>query len=875
MLPHNQTDPLLKFEDSGKLCLLPVRGGCRVGVTLGRAMRVLVLGMILGCSLRAGAVDFGRDVQPVLTKRCSACHGPQQQMKGLRVDDAVALLSVVVPGNSAGSKLFQRVSSTKKGFAMPPIGEPLTSGEIALIRDWIDQGAKIPAGAIARSANAKTSHWSFQPIKHARVPQVHDAAWVRNPIDNFVLARLEAEGIRPSQEADRNTLIRRLSLDLTGLPPSPEEVEAFNHDNHPDAYERLVDRLLTSPHYGEMRARGWLDLAHYADSDGYEKDLVRPWAWRYRQWVIEAFNRDMPYDEFTVEQLAGDLMPNATVEQRVATGFLRNTLTNREAGVDRTQARFEQIVNRTNTVATVWLGLTVGCAQCHNHKFDPITQKDYYQFFAFFNRADEIDIDAPLPGELGPYLEARPAYDKKRREILEQYHVPELQAQWEPRIQKAFREQGKDLEWDFAVTEMRASFDGADRFLKGEWAKRTERQAERLTDYFVSHLGPDLDKDKEKTSALKEARQKLRDLKATLPEIAQAQAMEESPNPPQSNIHLGGDYQALGAPVEPNIPSLFPQATLSPAPNRLALARWLVARDNPLTARVAVNRMWQDFFGRGLVHTSEDFGTQGDKPSHPELLDWLATEFQDHDWSMKYMRKLIVMSAAYRQSSAVRKELENRDPDNVLIARQARLRLPAESIRDEALAASGLLNTAIGGKSVRPPQPAGVAELGYADNVKWPESKGPDRYRRGLYIHFQRTTPYPMLMNFDEPDSNTTCTRRNRSNTPLQALNLLNDPVFMEAAQALTTRVLEETAGGLPQRIDYAFELCLSRRPHARERERLIEYYEQQKQLLAKNPKAAEGMQPFRPEGVEAPDAAAWVGVSRVLLNLDEFITRE
>jgi hypothetical protein len=836
-------------------------------------MRFLVWGLIFACGTQLKAVDFNRDIQPILTARCSGCHGPQQQMNGLRVDVPEILLNVVVPGDSGASKLIQRVSSTKKGFGMPPVGAPLTPAEIELLRAWIDQGAKIPATA-SRSANSKTSHWSFQPLSRPAAPDVGDRSWPRNPIDNFILARLRSEHIQPSPEADRNTLIRRLSLDLTGLPPTPAEAEAFLNDKHPDAYERLVDRLLASPHYGEERARAWLDLAHYADSDGYEKDLVRPWAWRYRQWVIDAFNRDLPYDEFTVEQIAGDLLPNATVEQKVATGFLRNTLTNREAGVNRAEARFEQIVNRTNTVATVWLGLTVGCAQCHNHKFDPITHQDYYQFFAFFNRADEIDIDAPLPGEIGPYLAARPEYDKKRREILEYYGVAELQAQWEARIQEAFRDQGKDLEWNFAVTEMRASFDGADRFLKGEWAQRTQRQADRLTDYFVGNHGPDLDKNKAVSAFLKEAREKLRALRATLPEIAQAPVMEELPNPPQSNIHLGGDYQALGAAVEPGIPSLFTPIS-EPRQNRLTLARWLVSRENPMTARVAVNRMWQDFFGRGLVLSSENFGTQGDKPSHPELLDWLASEFQDHDWSVKYLEKLTVMSAAYRQSSTVRKELESTDPNNILIARQSRLRLPAESIRDEALAASGLLNNSIGGKSVKPPQPAGVAELGYAGNVNWTESTGPARYRRGLYIHFQRTTPYPMLMNFDEPDSNTTCTRRGRSNTPLQALNLLNDPVFFEAAQALATRVLEETSGGLPERMDYAFELVLARPPSAHERARLMEYFEQQKQLLAKDKKAPENMQPFRPQGVDPLDAAAWVGVSRVLLNLDEFITRE
>ena len=840
-------------------------------------MRFFALGLALACG--AQAVDFNRDVQPLLTARCSGCHGSQQQMNGLRVDTPDALLKgsdsgpVVVPGSSATSKLIERVSSTKKGFAMPPVGTPLTAAEIQLLCAWIDEGAKIPA-ATNGSANPKTSLWSLQPLSRPRVPEVSDPSWPRNPIDNFILARLESEHIKPAPEADRNTLIRRLSLDLTGLPPSPEETEAFLTDKHPDAYERLVDRLLASPHYGEARAREWLDLAHYADSDGYEKDLVRPWAWRYRQWVIDAFNRDLPYDQFTIQQIAGDLLPNPTVDQKVATGFLRNTLTNREAGVNRAEARFEQIVNRTNTVATVWLGLTVGCAQCHNHKFDPITHKDYYQFFAFFNSADEIDIDAPLSGEIGPYLAARPEYDKKRREILEYYGVAELQAQWETRIQQAFREQGKDLEWNFAVTEMRASFDGADHFLKGEWSKRTQRQADRLTDYFVRNHGPEIDKNKAVSAFLNEAGKKLKDLRATLPEMAEAPVMEELSNPPQSNIHLGGDYQALGALVEPNIPSAFTPISV-PHQNRLTLASWLVSRDNPLTARVEVNRMWQDFFGRGLVLSSENFGTQGDRPSHPELLDWLAAEFQDHDWSMKYMQKLIVMSAAYRQSSAFRKELESTDPNNILIARQSRLRLPAESVRDEALAASGLLNNAIGGKSVRPPQPAGVAELGYADNVKWHESAGPDRYRRGLYIHFQRTTPYPMLMNFDEPDSNTTCTRRGRSNTPLQALNLLNDPVFFEAAQALATRVLEEMPGGLTQRLDYAFELVLARPPSEGERQRLTDYYEQQKQLLAKDPKAPENMQPFHPQGVDPLDAAAWVGVTRVLLNLDEFITRE
>ena len=643
------------------------------------------------------------------------------------------------------------------------------------------------------AAQARLRFRRIDLLRRPDPPKVRNRVWSQNAIDRFILAKLEDEGTSPSPQADRNTLIRRVSLDLIGLPPTPAEAAAFAADKRPDAYERLLDRLLASPHYGEKWARTWLDLAHYADSDGYEKDLVRPWAWRYRQWVLEALNRDMPYDQFTIEQLAGDLLPGATVEQNVATGFLRNTLTNREAGVDRMEARFEQIVSRTNTVGAVWLGLTVGCAQCHNHKFDPIPQKDYYRLFAFMNGTEEDDIEAPLPGELDPYLRAKPEYDRQRNEILAENHVPELQAKWEPRIQQAFREQGKDLEWDFAVTEIRAAFDGADKFLRGYWTNRTKRQADNLIDYFLSHRGPDLERDKQVSEQFKQAREKLAALKKTLPEIALAPAVHTDPVAVETHLHVGGDYQALGEAVEPGTLSVLPpmQAPTQAMnkPDRLALATWIVSRDNPLTARVAVNRMWQDFFGSGLVRSSEDFGAQGEKPSHPELLDWLACEFEDRGWSMKRMHKLIVMSAAYRQSSAVRKDLEARDPGNALLARQSRLRLPAELIRDEALSVSGLLNPAIGGKSVRPPQPAGVAELGYANNVKWVESKGADRYRRGMYIHFQRTTPYPMLMNFDEPDSNTSCTRRRRSNTPLQSLNLLNDPVFFEAAQALAARV--------------------------------------------------------------------------------------
>ncbi len=834
-------------------------------------MRLLPLALFAAALACGAPADFERDIQPIFAKRCSGCHGPQQQMNGLRLDQRDAAMKAIQPGNSAASKLIARITSTKKGFAMPPAGAPLTGTEIANLRAWIDDGAKWPAASTKASP---ATHWSFQPVHRPVAPEVRARAWVRNPIDAFVLARLESENIQPSPEAGRRTLLRRLSLDLTGLPPTPEEIAVFLGDNRTDAYDRAVDRLLASPHYGEKWARHWLDLAHYADSDGYEKDRSRPWAWRYRQWVIDALNRDMPFDEFTIQQLAGDLLPNATTEQRVATGFLRNTLTNREAGVDRAETRFEQIVNRTNTVSTTWLGLTVGCAQCHNHKFDPISHKDYYSMFAFFENAEEQNIDAPLPGEAGSYLQALPEYRAKRDQIYGEYKLPELEQRWEARLREAFQHQGKDLEWDFWLTEFRAGFDGERKILTTDQTHRSQHEQDRLIDYFIDRIGPDFSKDKALSESMKAAKEKLAALNATLPQYTQAPVMELDPSIPPSRIHLGGDYKNTGDVVEPNTPAVLP-ALPGPKRDRLALARWMVSRSNPLTARVAVNRMWQEFFGIGLVRTSEDFGTQGEAPSHPELLDWLAAEFMERGWSMKQMHRLIVTSAVYRQSSHQRKELESRDPENRLLARQSRLRLPAELVRDAALSAAGLLNPEVGGRSVRPPQPAGVAELAYAGSVKWAESKGMDRYRRGLYIHYQRTTPYPLLSNFDAPDSNVTCSRRRRSDTPLQSLNLLNDPAFFEAAQSLAVRVLNEAPGELSNKLDYAFELAIGRPPAPRERERLLRYLDAEATAFRGDSKSTAAMLPIEVAGLNAEQRAAWVAVSRVLLNLDEFITRE
>jgi len=821
----------------------------------------------LACIVPAQTIEFNRDVRPIIAKKCQVCHGAQQQMNGLRLDDSEAAMrggytgAAIVPGASDQSKLIERITSDKPVFQMPPVGDRLSAAEIATLRRWIDEGAKWPAAAKAVApARPKSALWSLQPLRRPAVPEPKNRGWVRNPIDAFVLARLEAEGIAPSPEAPRATLVRRLSLDLTGLPPSPQQVAEFLADQRPDAYDRLVDRLLASPHYGEKWARHWLDLAHYADSDGYEKDLSRPHAWRYREWLIEALNRDLPYDQFTIEQLAGDLLPNATSDQKTATGFLRNTLKNREAGTDRREARFEELVNRANTAGTVWLGLTVGCAQCHDHKYDPISQKDYYQWFAFFQSAEEETIDAPLPGELGPYLQALPEFRKQREKLLAEYDIPAMQTEWEGLLRGAIHDPGKSAEWDFQLTSMQAMFDGAVRILSREPARRTPAQQERLTDFFIRSPGPALGRDKAKLDRLKELREKLGKLTAAFPALTQAMVMEEDPEAEPAHIHIRGDWRQKGIRVEPAPPAVLPP--IPGKPDRLALARWLASPENPLAARVAVNRMWQEVFGRGLARTSDDFGMQGDKPTHPELLDWLASEFGARGWSFKQLQKLVVTSATYRQSSRVREELSSRDPENTLLARQARLRLPAESIRDAALAVSGLLNPAIGGPSVRPPLPKGVAEIGYSQSVKWEDSTGRDRYRRGLYIHFQRTVPYPMLMTFDAPESQVSCTRRPRSNTALQALNLLNDPVFHEAAQALAWRIEKECTGGIGERLDCAFTFALARRPGAGERERLASYYDQQAQI-------------FRKEANGGEPASAWLGVSRVLLNLDEFITRE
>jgi hypothetical protein len=813
-----------------------------------------------------GTMDFDRDVHPILARSCLSCHGPVRQKGGLRLDDRDAALkggnagAVLRPGDAAGSRLLRVVAGLDPDLTMPPQGKPpLTAEEVGRLRAWVEQGAKWGKAAAAAAARAASStHWAFQPVRRPPTPRVGNTSWVRNEIDAFVLARLEAEHITLSPEADRVTLIRRLSFDLLGLPPTPQEVDDFVNDPRPDAYENLVDRLLASPHYGERWARPWLDAARYADSDGYEKDTGRPYAYRWRDWVIGALNSDLPFDEFTVEQIAGDLLPGATLEQKIATGFHRNTLTNREGGVDQEQFRVEAVVDRVNTTATVWLGLTLGCARCHDHKYDPFSQREFYEFFAFFNSDVETDLPAPRPGEREAYQPRKAAFDRQKAEreaTLAAYkkdQLPAAQQKWEDELR---------------LPELRKLPAGVAAGLVTEPAKRTAAQRKELADFYA------------KTDPkLAELTKELAALAKTAPTLTTAQTLALGARR-TTHVMVRGDFLRPGAEVRPGTPAALPPLHgTGPGPaTRLDLARWLVDPANPLTPRVAVNWVWLRYFGRGLVATQEDFGTQGDRPSHPELLDWLASEFVRRGWSLKELHRLIVTSATYRQSSKARPELRDRDPLNVLLARQNRCRLEAETLRDNALACSGLLAPAIGGPSVRPPQPAGISELTYAGSARWVESSGPDRYRRGLYTWFQRTSPYPMLLTFDAPDANVCCVRRERSDTPLQALTLMNDTVFVECAQALARRVVAEAAGrSTSDRLRYAFRVCVAREPSAGELASLERLFAGLLQDCRARPDAAARLVgAAKPGGVDAPEAAAWVAFARTLLNLDEFVTRE
>lgn len=668
-------------------------------------------------------------------------------------------------------------------------------------------------------------HWAFTQPVGTDPRLLPRSEWTRNPIDQFILAKLQEKQITPSPEAGRHTLIRRLYLDLIGLPPAPEEVQAFVSDQSPNYYERLVDELLASPHFGEQWGRHWLDLARYADSDGYEKDGIRPYAYLYRDWVIDAINADLPYDRFSIEQLAGDLLPNATLEQKVATGFHRNTLKNLEGGVDQEEFRCKAVVDRVSTTGTIWLGLTIGCAECHSHKFDPISQREFYQMFAFFNSASDYDLPLPSRNEQLDHEKAVTRWSEKKAALQR-----DIDQSWSQYLRTVFN--------------------------PGPLC--ASNSPLRLADLL----------------ALEAKRQSHAKAKPVLTKRL-AQTLKQSAR--ETFVHVRGDFLRKGDRVEPETPAiLHPFKSRSNLPDRLDLARWLFDPKNPLTGRVAVNQIWSHLFGRGLVRTEADFGTRGEAPTHPELLDWLATEFPRLGWSRKAMIRLIVTSATYRQASLVRPDLLDVDANNLLLARQNRLRLPAETVRDLLLSSSGLLSDTIGGPGIRPRLPADIAALGYANSVQWKESPGAGKYRRGLYIVLQRTVPYPMLATFDAPDSNTTCTRRETSNTPLQALTLLNDPAFFECAQNLP-RFIKTDGGSRDELTHDLFMRCLARPPTPEEASRLKEAFDQYQTVLQHDRDSASKLAGSSDTSVssERAENALTVALGRIVMNLDEFITRE
>lgn len=792
----------------------------------------MLTAVVSGAWADAPTVDYSADVKPLLANHCVRCHGATKPRAALRLDTAGGLAQggrsgpAVLPGNAHNSPLLLAILGHGNFERMPYKKPPLADAEIALLRRWIDSGASAPAD---EAPSLPPVHWAFIPPTRPTPPLVKNASWIRNSIDPFILASLEQAGITPSPEADRSTLIRRASFDLTGLPPRLTDIDAFLHDDRADAYERMIDRLLGSPHYGERWGRLWLDAARYADSNGYSIDAPRQ-IWPYRDWVIDAFNRDQPFDEFTIDQIAGDLRPQATLAQQVATGFHRNTPINQEGGIDLEQFRIDSIHDRVATTATVWLGLTLGCSQCHDHKYDPLPQRDYYRLFAFLNSVDELDLPI-APPETVAQAEAveRSILQYLTRIAQDDPTLLEQQKVWEASLDMVARQkQSQDVRTAFDVV----------------FEKRSAAHKQIVFAAFI-----------DQDPKMKAHAEAVAGLRRSAPRITTSMVVREQSTPRATFRLTAGDFTRPAEKVTPGVPEVLPQlAHPTQGASRMDLARWIVDPGNPLTARVTVNRLWQAYFGRGIVETENDFGTQGTPPSQPGLLDFLATEFVRNGWSLKSIHRLIVTSATYRRSSRMREDLRTVDPDNRLWARQSRIRLDAELVRDAALAASGLLTTTIGGPSVFPPQPEGVMNFGQMRR-EWIPSTNSDRYRRGLYTFFWRATPHPLFTLFDAPDGTRACTRRLRSNTPLQALMLMNDEAFVEFATALAARTLRERTTDT-DRLDGLFRASLARPPSPKESHRL--------QALLHQQRAAGKSEPV-----------AWTTLSRVILNLDEFITRE
>ncbi len=836
-------------------------------------------------------VDFARDVQPLLKEHCWSCHGPNKQESGLRLDRRDALLQggdqgpAVKVGSSGESRLIHYIAATDPEKVMPPEGDHLSAAAVSILRAWIDQGCDWPESLA--DADIRGRHWAYQPLQRVAPPVTEGTSWVKNPIDQFILERQQQHHLTPSPEADRYTLIRRLYLDLLGLPPSIEVVDAFVGDARPNAYDLLVDRLLASSHFGERWGRHWLDMARYADSDGYEKDNPRPDAFLWRDWVINAINADMPFDQFTIEQLAGDLLPGATHQQQLATAFHRQTLTNTEGGTDKEQWRVESCFDRTETTGAVWLGLTVGCARCHSHKYDAITQREYYQLFAMYNNGDEQTFVLPKsPQEVEAYEAAKPKHDVAVAQLTTKLQAEQqkLQPEYEAWLLKARNQIAAAVAGQAAAPADPPVPDKVRQLLEVTPAQLNDEQRQQILDHF-STLQPI-------TAELVKSLQELKKTEPAKPEWTVRSIAQRTADPRQTFVLRRGEF------LEPIKETVIHPGGLSTLPplrarhegdlaDRLDLARWLVSPNHPLTPRVTVNHIWRQLFGAGIVRTANDFGVRGDPPTHPELLDWLASEFigrrgETDDvlivvpWSRKALIRLIVTSATYRQASHHRPELREADPANIWLARQNRLRVEGEIVRDLSLSVAGLFSNRIGGPSVYPPLPPGIAELSYSNNFKWQVSEGADRYRRGMYTFFKRTAPHPNLTMFDCPDANLTCVERRTSNTPLQALTVLNNETFVETSRAFAKRLLQDSAASDTDRLTKAFRLCVARTPEEYELLSLAELLEKSRNWYHDHSEAA--LQLVSTDGtaeVTPAENAAWISTARILVNLDEFITRE
>jgi hypothetical protein len=817
-------------------------------------------------------VQYARQILPILSANCFSCHGPDEKKRkgGLRLDlpeTATARLEggdrAIVPGDTKASALIARIFSTEESERMPPVGSSkhLKDADKELLKRWIEEGAEYQR------------HWAFVPPKRPTLPVTKTKGWAKNAIDQFVLARLEADGLQPSPEADRYTLARRVSIDLTGLPPTIDAVDRFIKDQSPDAYEKFVDEVLRSPAYGERWAEVWLDLARYADSNGYATDGLRS-IWKYRDWVIQAINNNEPFDQFTVDQIAGDLVPKPTQDQILATAFHRNTLTNDEGGTVREEFRVAAVVDRVNTTMQVWMGITMGCAQCHDHKYDPLSQEEYYRLYAILNQTEDADR-----GDNSPLLTITSPEEQKAKAKLEAEVAP-LEQQLNrstPELEAAQQRWEATLKTDKLPPNIKA-------IVAIERGKRNPAQQAELAKYYRS-IAPELKTTRDQIAAL---RKQLAGVSGVTTPI-----MRELPDGAKRKTHIliRGNYLNEGKEVTPGVPAILHPLPAGQPINRLALARWLVDANNPLTARVAANRYWEQVFGIGLVETPEDFGIRGKLPTHPELLDWLATEFvapspsppgggegRVRGWDVKKLLRLIVTSATYRQSSRVTAELLERDPDNRRFARGPRFRSSAEVVRDQALFASGLLSPKMYGPPVRPPCPKLGLTAAFGAGTDWEPSTGDDRHRRALYTQWRRVTPYPSMSSFDAPSRNVCTVARPRTNTPLQALVTLNDPVFVEAAQALARRMAAEGGATPETRIRYGFRRCLTRPPSEKELGRLLDLYRKSRAKYAGNPKEAQQLatEPLGPlpAGADAVDLAAWTVVANVLLNLDEMFAK-